>query len=375
METKKRERATKSDEPIPHRPFSIEASKLDKISGSRLGSTNILYIKNYQGGILDLRFLDEVHTLLVLVIISPDNVDQEITTKDWILPISPRIPSFSLYGVRPDLSSIDTFSTWGLEFFALHKVDYTDCSHQHLDRLMARCLELITSHFPSLPKLDCAEKITIIDCDIDVLDFNKINSKILKELEFKIGKHGSISNEHLRQIRQINSLEELSLDILNSTNSVEHHINYSLLDGHPNLRALSVRGIKDSFDIPRLPSLETLSLSDIASEEIDLSPLADSKLLRGLDIVMDTYHKYPELERFDLSPLSVCTNLQWVRISNTGTAEIDLTPLLHIESLEDVFIDNWWGGRTKLTVDSRFKGNIKSPSISSMEMNGKIEWR
>jgi hypothetical protein len=366
--------AKKSDDSETYKSIEILASELEKLDVSKLALFNGLDIKNYRGGVLDLRFLEETPSLRTLVVIFTVNDEtSQVTTEEWILPTRPNITKLSLYGVQPDSSSIDTFSTWGLDLFALNRVNYKDCSHQHLNHLLAKRLVLRKSRLPDLPKIKHLESVLIDDCHIDKLDLNNISSNVLKTLDLD---YRNLSNEHLEQIRQITSLEVLILKGLGKNGPlypVLEGLDYSRLDGHPNLLRLDINGIKGAFTIPHLSSLESLSLFDMKSEEIDLSPLAESENLSALDIQsLDIYHQQP-LSQLDLSPLSSCTRLKMLHISNTGVEEFDLTPLLHIETLDNLFIFD--EPSPVLFADSRLKDNVRSPSIKSLDKRGKLEWR
>jgi hypothetical protein len=366
----------KSDDLPPYRPIEIEASELDKMDISKLASFNDLNIKDYRGGVLDLRFLDEAPTFVGFSVRVPDDDEaSHATTEEWILPTHPSVSGLSLFGVRPDSSSIEKFSAWGLSVFALNEIDYTGDPYQHLSRLMVERLVLRECSFPNLPELKHVESIVIEDCDIEILNLNNISSKCLKNLDLDFR---NLSNEHLRQIRQITSLEVLFLRGLGKNGPVYpalEGIDYSLLDGHPSLLRFDVSGIKGTFDVPHLPSLERLSLSYIESEEIDLSPLADSKNLRVLNI--STYQKpsvgFLPLNQLDLGPLAFCTQLEMLHLTGAGVEEIDLTPLLHIESLDNLLTYDEPDAR--LFADSRFKDKVKSPSIKSLDKHGELEWR
>lgn len=365
----------KSDDTPPYRSIEIEAAELNKMDESRLSSFTDLTINYYRGGVLDLRFLGGTPSITGLSVEVPNDEAAQFTTEEWILPTRSRVTHLSLYGVQPDSSSIDTFSAWGLDFFALLGVNYRNSSYQHFNRLMTKRLEMRNCSFSSLPELKRVDNIVINDCDIDIMDLNNINSKYLKSLDLD---YSGLSNEHLRQIRQIISLEILILRNLGKDGSIYpslQGVDYSLLDDHPNLRSFRVTGIKGAFDIPRLPSLETLSLSDIASEEIDLSPLANSKTLHRLylDTYQNTSADFHPLNQLDLSPLASCTHLQSLYLTGDGVMAIDLTPLLHIESLDELLI--YEGPCTKLFADSRFKDKVESPSIRSLDKCGKVEWR
>ena len=238
---------------------------------------------------------------------------------------------------------------------------------------MTTHLELRKSSLSSLPELKHVEGILIDDCHIDKLDLNNISSHFLKTLDLD---YRSLNNEHLEQIRQITSLEVLILKGLGKNgplHPVLEGIDYSLLDGHPNLQRLDISGIKGVFTIPHLSSLEILRLSHIRSDEVDLSPLAGSKNLWKLHINTFDIHHHQPLSQIDLSPLSSCTRLEMLRISNTGVVEIDLTPLLHIDTLDNLHIFD--EPDPKFFADSRFKDKVKSPSIKSLDKHGELEWR
>jgi hypothetical protein len=359
----------KSDDLQPHRPIKIEASELGKMDISRLALFNHLTIKDYRGGVLDLRFLDEVPSITGLSTKVPGDGTLHVTTEEWILPTRPSVTALLLYGVQHDSSFIDSVSTWNLSVLALNEIDYTKGSYQHLNQLVVEHLVLRKCIFPNLPELKHVESIEIEDCDFEILDLNNISSKHLKKLDLD---YRNLSNEHLSQIRQITSLEILILRGLRSNGPIRpalQDIDYSLLDEHPNLRSFRVTGIKGVFDIPRIPGLETLNLSSIESEEIDLSSLAESKNLRFLDI---STHQKP-LNHIDLSPLASCTQLKKLHLTDTKVGAIDLTPLLHIESLDNLFIFD--SSDMKLFADSRFKDKVKSPSIKSLDKRGEFEWR
>jgi Leucine-rich repeat (LRR) protein len=81
------------------------------------------------------------------------------------------------------------------------------------------------------------------------------------------------------------------------------------------------------------------------------------------------------LSKIDLSPLSSCTNLQRLELYGNETEEYDLTPLLHLKSLDALLVWNSYMQSPVLFADSGLKETVESPAVQRLDADDEIEWR
>lgn len=391
-------------------------NNMDTALFSRCQQLAEIVVKDYTGGVLDLRFLDNLSTLEQLKVYSPsksDDTPTRITSSAWRLPAHPSITFMTLNGVQPEADFIRQVSTWNLDHLRFHRVNFDSSSCQLLGRVAVRLLAFDGCRLPFLPEIGDVEGLQFWDgCVVDTLDLNNLGlsgtsqllidlsklvhivcpsrpqsqlkglvlqnlspdhvplldsfPKTLKKLELWLG---SIGNEYLTIIRQMHSLEELFIT------SAVAQLDLSLLDGHPSLRKLFVKipNVNADPHIPRLPNIEDLSLQrDTRSsklDHLDLSPLTNATQLTELKI-----NDCP-LSKIDLGPLSSCAGLQRLELYGNQTEEYDLTPLLHLKSLDFLLVGNLLMQNPVLFADSRQKNTIVSPEMLRLDIDDEIEWR
>lgn len=372
MAIRKKGKSSKIGSRLINGTLTVDFSEIEGIDRRVLESYDELRITGCQNGILDLRFLDGVSSLVELIVV--DNTSR-VTTHGWILPSLPSIKYISLDGIRPTSQFIDTISNWNIGNFSLNRIRYEDDMGDAFKHLRVNRFEMKKCVFSTLPRLRYVEIIVIDDCVIGTLDLENLSSKYLKSLTLKLADYSIFSNEHLRQIRLLPSLEELVLRDLKFGRSVQD-VDYSILDGHQGITRLVIPGFKSAFGIPRLPNIKDLWLNCIEVEGIDLAPLTNSSDLRYLMInTIDNHIPDKPLEHLDFNPLASCANLKEIELSSTGIEEVDLTPLLHIESLVRIWTWNLENIDTRFTAESRLKDTMKSPAIKEKDRAGEIEWK